>query len=119
MDEVQYLADRNRGAVWEEVLIHLMESVQVVSLSATVSNAEEFGEWLNEIRGNTAVVVSEVRPIPLYQHVLIGGRLVDLFSKPGQVNPEILKLEREAMRKVHGDRHRRERFGQNESRLSR
>jgi ATP-dependent RNA helicase HelY len=96
-----------------------MESVQVVSLSATVSNAEEFGEWLNEIRGNTTVVVSEVRPIPLYQHVLIGQRLVDLFSKPGQVNPEILKLEREAMRKVHTDRNRRERFGQNESRLSR
>ena len=93
--------------------------MQVVSLSATVSNAEEFGEWLNEIRGNTTVVVSEVRPIPLYQHVLIGQRLVDLFSKPGQVNPEILKLEREAMRKVHTDRHRRERFGQNESRLSR
>jgi ATP-dependent RNA helicase HelY len=91
MDEVHYLADKFRGGVWEEVLIHLMESVQVVSLSATVSNAEEFGEWLNEIRGNTTVVVSEVRPIPLYQHVLIGQRLVDLFSKPGQVNPEILK----------------------------
>jgi ATP-dependent RNA helicase HelY len=119
MDEVHYLADKFRGGVWEEVLIHLMESVQVVSLSATVSNAEEFGEWLNEIRGNTTVVVSEVRPIPLYQHVLIGQQLVDLFSKPGQVNPEILKLEREAMRKVHTDRNRRERFGQNESRLSR
>jgi ATP-dependent RNA helicase HelY len=51
--------------------------------------------------------------------VLIGQQLVDLFSKPGQVNPEILKLEREAMRKVHTDRNRRERFGQNESRLSR
>jgi ATP-dependent RNA helicase HelY len=119
MDEVHYLADKFRGGVWEEVLIHLMESVQVVSLSATVSNAEEFGEWLNEIRGNTTVVVSEVRPIPLYQHVLIGQQLVDLFSKPGQVNPEILKLEREAMRKVQNDRNRRERFGQNESRLSR
>ena len=119
MDEVHYLADKFRGGVWEEVLIHLMESVQVVSLSATVSNAEEFGEWLNEIRGNTTVVVSEVRPIPLYQHVLIGQRLVDLFSKPGTVNPEILKLEREALRKVHTERNRRERFGQNESRLSR
>src|SRR5690606_37907221 len=43
MDEVRYLADRSRGAVWEEVIIHLAESVQVVSLSATVSNAEEFG----------------------------------------------------------------------------
>jgi len=119
MDEVHYLADKFRGGVWEEVLIHLMESVQVVSLSATVSNAEEFGEWLNEIRGNTEVIVSEIRPIPLYQHVLIGQRMVDLFSKPGSVNPEILKLEREAMRKLHTARNRRERFGQEDSRMSR
>lgn len=119
MDEVHYLADKFRGGVWEEVLIHLMESVQVISLSATVSNAEEFGEWLNEIRGKTTVIVSEIRPIPLYQHVLIGNQLIDLFSKPGHVNPEILKLEREAMRKVHTQRNRRERFGQSESRLSR
>lgn len=65
MDEVHYLADKFRGAVWEEVLIHLMESVQVISLSATVSNAEEFGEWLGEVRGETDVIVSEHRPIPL------------------------------------------------------
>ena len=51
MDEVHYLADRSRGAVWEEVIIHLPESVAVVSLSATVSNAEEFGEWLETVRG--------------------------------------------------------------------
>src|SRR5665647_2943419 len=49
MDEVHYLADRLRGAVWEEVIIHLPEDVQVVSLSATVSNAEEFGAWLGEV----------------------------------------------------------------------
>src|SRR6202451_4142538 len=47
LDEVHYLADRSRGAVWEEVIIHLPESVRVVALSATVSNAEEFGEWLD------------------------------------------------------------------------
>ena len=51
MDEVHYLADRSRGAVWEEVIIHLPESVALVSLSATVSNAEEFGEWLSTVRG--------------------------------------------------------------------
>ena len=51
MDEVHYLADRSRGAVWEEVIIHLPESVSVVSLSATVSNAEEFGDWLATVRG--------------------------------------------------------------------
>uniref|UniRef100_UPI00404A922C DEAD/DEAH box helicase n=1 Tax=Candidatus Planktophila sp. TaxID=2175601 RepID=UPI00404A922C len=119
MDEVHYLADKFRGAVWEEVLIHLMESVQVISLSATVSNAEEFGEWLGEVRGETDVIVSEHRPIPLYQHVLINSNLVDLFSQPGKINPEILALEREALRKVRIPRNRREQWGAQESRLSR
>ena len=57
MDEVHYLADRFRGAVWEEVIIHLPASVTLVSLSATVSNAEEFADWLVTVRGETAVVV--------------------------------------------------------------
>ncbi len=119
MDEVHYLADKFRGAVWEEVLIHLMESVQVISLSATVSNAEEFGEWLGEVRGHTDVIVSEVRPIPLYQHVIIGNRLIDLFSEPGRVNPEILGLERQALKRVRTPRHRNDRFGHDGERLSR
>ena len=80
MDEVHYLADRARGAVWEEVIIHLPESVALVSLSATVSNAEEFGEWLATVRGDTATIVEEKRPVPLYQHVMVGKRLLDLFA---------------------------------------
>jgi ATP-dependent RNA helicase HelY len=100
MDEVHYLADRFRGAVWEEVLIHLPDSVQVVSLSATVSNAEEFGDWLQAVRGSTEVVLSENRPVPLYQHVLFGNRLLDLFGSDSKVNPEILVLEKEAARKT-------------------
>jgi ATP-dependent RNA helicase HelY len=119
MDEVHYLADKFRGAVWEEVLIHLMESVQVISLSATVSNAEEFGEWLGEIRGDTEVIVSEIRPIPLFQHVLIGNRLLDLFDQPGRVNPEILQREREAIRRSSMGRNRRSRFDEPSDRLSR
>ena len=119
MDEVHYLADKFRGAVWEEVLIHLMESVQVISLSATVSNAEEFGEWLGEVRGTIDVIVSEVRPIPLYQHVLIGNKLIDLFTKPGQINPEILKLENEALRKVKSRHGRQSRWIEDSNRLSR
>lgn len=119
MDEVHYLADKFRGAVWEEVLIHLMESVQVISLSATVSNAEEFGEWLGEIRGDTEVIVSEIRPIPLFQHVLIGNRLLDLFEQPGRVNPEILQREREAIRRSSMGRNRRSRFDEPSDRLSR
>ena len=80
MDEVHYLADRFRGAVWEEVIIHLPESVALVSLSATVSNAEEFGEWLATVRGETATIVEERRPVPLYQHVMVGRRMFDLFA---------------------------------------
>ena len=75
MDEVHYLADRFRGAVWEEVIIHLPEEVRLVSLSATVSNAEEFGDWLQAVRGDTDVIVSEDRPVPLEQHVLVKAKL--------------------------------------------
>jgi ATP-dependent RNA helicase HelY len=80
LDEVHYLADRSRGAVWEEVIIHLPESVRLVALSATVSNAEEFGDWLTQVRGGTTVIVDEHRPVPLWQHMLAAGRLYDLFT---------------------------------------
>ncbi|PKY94349.1 DEAD/DEAH box helicase [Actinomyces naeslundii] len=82
MDEVHYLADRFRGPVWEEVIIHLPTEVQVISLSATVSNAEEFGDWLGQVRGRTAVIVSEERPVPLTQHMMVGRRLLHLYSRP-------------------------------------
>ncbi len=107
MDEVHYLADRSRGAVWEEVIIHLPESVALVSLSATVSNAEEFGEWLETVRGDTVTIVEERRPVPLYQHVLVGRRMLDLFAtsdvdaaagfvKEGApVNAELLRIARD------------------------
>jgi ATP-dependent RNA helicase HelY len=106
MDEVHYLSDRFRGAVWEEVIIHLPESVRLVSLSATVSNAEEFGDWLVTVRGDTTVIVEEHRPVPLWQHVMVGSRLYDLFvddpeSPPGTVNPELVRLGREDARLQH------------------
>jgi ATP-dependent RNA helicase HelY len=90
-----------RGAVWEEVILHLSEDVRLVSLSATVSNAEEFGGWIQTVRGNTTVVVDEHRPVPLWQHVMVGKRLFDLFDyrsggtrKNGRellVDPELLR----------------------------
>jgi len=101
LDEVHYLADRSRGAVWEEVIIHLPESVRVVALSATVSNAEEFGDWLAQVRGGTEVIVDEHRPVPLWQHMLAGRRLYDLFTDDNhrEVNPELVRLaQREAIR---------------------
>nr|WP_221473028.1 DEAD/DEAH box helicase [Amycolatopsis umgeniensis] len=106
MDEVHYLADRFRGAVWEEVILHLPEHVRVVGLSATVSNAEEFGEWLVEVRGDTTVVVDEHRPVPLWQHMLVGNRLMDLFAgqeehAPGaelRINPSLQRRTEEVGR---------------------
>ncbi|QEO10026.1 DEAD/DEAH box helicase [Protaetiibacter larvae] len=99
MDEVHYLADRFRGAVWEEVIIHLPRPVRMVSLSATVSNAEEFGDWLQAVRGDTDVIVSERRPVPLEQHVLMRGKLVELFDSSGsedvrRVNPDLVQMAR-------------------------
>ncbi|HEV7147087.1 MAG TPA: DEAD/DEAH box helicase [Pedococcus sp.] len=104
MDEVHYLADRFRGAVWEEVIIHLPDDVQVVSLSATVSNAEEFGAWLSEVRGGVDIIVAEHRPVPLWQHMMVGQRMYDLFVDETatpvtgvdatRVNPELLQAIR-------------------------
>jgi len=97
MDEVHYLADRFRGAVWEEVIIHLPPAVRLISLSATVSNAEEFGDWLDTVRGDTDVIVSETRPVPLEQHVLVRGDLLPLFDDragiaTAQVNQELMRI---------------------------
>ncbi|WP_066519013.1 DEAD/DEAH box helicase [Curtobacterium ammoniigenes] len=109
LDEVHYLADRFRGPVWEEVILHLPSEVRLVSLSATVSNAEEFGDWLEAVRGDTDVIVSEDRPVPLDQHVLVGSKLVDLFDSSGaaatnRVNPELMRLVGSASRGGGGGR---------------
>jgi ATP-dependent RNA helicase HelY len=98
LDEVHYLANKFRGAVWEEVILHLPPQVQLVGLSATVSNAEEFGDWIRTVRGDTAVIVDEVRPIPLWQHMFVGSRLFDLYAQ--QVNGH----GHEAGGEVHGRR---------------
>ena len=118
MDEVHYLADRFRGAVWEEVILGLAPRVQITALSATVSNVEDFGDWLRTVRGSFEVVVSERRPVPLYQHVLVGTKLVDLFEGvaptakelPGErvakVNRELLKVSRAEATRVRDDSRR-------------
>jgi ATP-dependent RNA helicase HelY len=101
MDEVHYLADRFRGPVWEEVILHLPEHVQVVGLSATVSNAEEFGEWLVAVRGDTSVVVDEHRPVPLWQHMMVGSQMLDLFEGDethARINTQVLRKTEELAR---------------------
>jgi ATP-dependent RNA helicase HelY len=123
VDEVHYLADKFRGPVWEEVIIHLPTHVALVALSATVSNAAEFGDWLATVRAPASVllshdefdddfipvpgseivqvVVSSHRPVPLWNHVAVAAtaerglpQLLDLFTGRGQLNPELTSRRR-------------------------
>ena len=101
MDEVHYLQDPYRGAVWEEVLIHLALSASVVCLSATISNAEEFGEWIQTLRGETTVVIEERRPVPLEHHYLVGNRLHPMHIEQDGVllaNPYVVSLDQQELR---------------------
>ncbi|MHB2024681.1 MAG: DEAD/DEAH box helicase, partial [Mycobacteriales bacterium] len=109
LDEVHYLADRFRGGVWEEVIIHLAPDVAVVALSATVSNAEEFGDWLVTVRGHTDVIVDEHRPVPLWQSLLVDRRRFDLFFDDDArvINPELLTAVRAVERAALADHPRR------------
>ncbi|WP_026430143.1 DEAD/DEAH box helicase [Schaalia georgiae] len=107
LDEVHYLSDRMRGPVWEEVIIHLPRHVQIIALSATVSNAEEFGAWMGEVRGGCAVVVSEERPVPLYQHMVVGDEIIDLYTPSGALNPRLVQLTAPRSRRPVGAAGRR------------
>ena len=74
LDEVHYLQNRYRGAVWEEVIIHLPPTVDLVCLSATVSNAEEFADWIRTVRGATTAIIEERRPVELTNLYAVGER---------------------------------------------
>lgn len=74
LDEVHYLQDAYRGPVWEEVIIHLPRRIQLICLSATVSNAAELEEWIETVRGPTSLVVETQRPVELENNYMIGER---------------------------------------------
>ncbi len=103
LDEVHYLQDPYRGAVWEEVIVHLAPEVDLVCLSATVSNAEEFAAWIETVRGATTAVIEERRPVALHHRYLVGERgsddlvLLPTFVGDGdelRPNPEVARLDR-------------------------
>jgi ATP-dependent RNA helicase HelY len=112
LDEVHYLQNPYRGAVWEEVIIHLPAEVDLVCLSATVSNAEEFAEWIATVRGATEAVIEERRPVELEHLYAVGDRsaerihLLPTFIASGssggsgdglRPNPEAARLDRRAV----------------------
>ena len=102
LDEVHFLADKERGVVWEEILILLNKNVKIVALSATVSNVEDFADWLHEIRGDCKFVIEEKRPVPLSQLIATSNSLIPLFSnEEGQINKKVLNLYKRSFTKSH------------------
>ncbi|HEV2767106.1 MAG TPA: DEAD/DEAH box helicase [Acidimicrobiales bacterium] len=115
LDEVHYLQNAYRGPVWEEVIIHLAPEVRLVCLSATVSNAEELSHWITTVRGPTAAVIEERRPVVLHNLYLVGDRTSQrLHLLPtlvdGRPNPEAARLDCGAGR-APGARHESRRPG--------
>jgi len=99
LDECHYLMDPFRGAVWEEIIIHLPVDVKIIGLSATVSNYREFGEWLNDLRGDVETVYHDQRPVPLRHYYMIGGIMVNLLS--GR-SPQVVDEYEKSMKKRGG-----------------
>lgn len=109
LDEVHYLQDTYRGPVWEEVIIHVAPSVQLVCLSATVSNAEEVAEWLTTVRGPTTLVLEEERPVELRNLYLVGDRSSDTphllpTLVDGRSNPRAERLDASSRTAYRGHR---------------
>ena len=110
LDEVHYLQNRERGPVWEEVIIHLSQSVDLVCLSATISNAKQFGDWITAVRGRTEVVVETKRPIPLRFFFAAqsgfgsdhGFKMVPLLHNDSQISNQADELDRKVARDSSG-----------------
>lgn len=103
LDEVHYLQNAYRGPVWEEVIIHAPPEVDLVCLSATVSNAEELADWIGTVRGETSAVIEEHRPVQLHDLYLLGDKGSDqLLLMPtlvdGRPNPEAAALDSKTLR---------------------
>jgi superfamily II RNA helicase len=95
IDEAHYLADEDRGHVWEEALILTPPRIRLLLLSATIGNAAEFSSWLEEVRGVECRVISgpPLRPVPLRSAVLLPDkRLLPLLNEHGKLNPEIAQM---------------------------
>jgi superfamily II RNA helicase len=110
LDEAHYLADEDRGHVWEEAIILSPPRIRLLLLSATIGNADEFAAWISEVRGVRCGVVSRPgnRPVPLRAALLLPDkRLIPLLTDSGKLNPEIEQM----IEQSPGDPRSRRRFG--------
>src|SRR5437660_11285043 len=95
LDEAHYLADEERGHVWEEAIILTPPRIRMLLLSATIGNAEGFAAWIQEVRGVRCGVVTRpgARPVRLRAAFLIPDkRLLPLLDKNGKLNSEIRRM---------------------------
>jgi len=93
-DEAHYLADEDRGHVWEEAIILTPGRIRMLLLSATIGNADEFAKWIEELRGIRCGVITRPgdRPVPLRAAFLMPDkRLLPLLTN-GRLNGEIAGL---------------------------
>jgi ATP-dependent RNA helicase HelY len=74
-DELHYLSDIGRGPVWEEAIICSPPNVQLVGLSATVSNAEDLADWISRVHRHISLVVHEERAVPLEHYYFLDNKL--------------------------------------------
>ena len=109
-DEAHYLADEDRGHVWEEAIILTPPRIRMLLLSATIGNADEFAKWIEELRGVRCGVVTRpgARPVPLRAAFLMPDkRLVPLLGDNGKLNSDIAELVEQ---KDHSHRSRRDSY---------
>lgn len=66
LDEAHYLADRERGTAWEEILLLADPATRLLLLSATIPNAAQLADWMLAVRGRRPEVITlDTRPVPL------------------------------------------------------
>jgi superfamily II RNA helicase len=91
LDECHYMNDRERGTVWEEIVIHCPSHILFVALSATVSNAKELAGWITSIHNQTVIIDHPHRPVPIEHLYFTKGKVISLLGKDGDKNTSIAK----------------------------
>src|SRR5437762_11893731 len=109
-EEAHYLADEDRGHVWEEAIILTPPRIRMLLLSATIGNAEEFAGWIQEVRGVRCGVVTRpgARPVTLRAAFLMPDkRLLPLLTETGKLNSEIARMEEQPEQQTRRRSYRR------------
>jgi len=109
LDECHYMNDSQRGTVWEESIIYAPKDIQLVALSATVANAQELTEWIDDTHGPTELVISDFRPVPLRFHYFGERRLYPLINPGGGVNTFLKSRFGKKQRFQHKDKDKKRR----------